>query len=151
MLHHVTWSINSVCHVFGTRPFRTRDRSTNVALLSLVSMGESWHNLHHAYPMSVRHGALAGQRDPSAALIRVFERFGWATEVHWPDPVRLATLQVSHRAGPLVTGWRRHFGALVVDRVRVRRLRVARFSEPVRRNDAQSVLLLSSSGSRRAP
>lgn len=95
VLHHVTWSINSVCHVFGTRPFRTKDRSTNVALLSLVSMGESWHNLHHAYPVSARHGALPGQRDPSAALIRVFERFGWATEVHWPAPARLATLRMT--------------------------------------------------------
>ena len=93
LLHHVTWSINSLCHLVGTRPFRTRDRSTNVAALSLVSMGESWHNLHHAYPMSARHGVLPGQPDSSAGLIRIFERVGWASQVHWPDPVRVAALR----------------------------------------------------------
>lgn len=95
LLHHVTWSINSVCHMFGTRPFRTKDRSTNVAPLALLTMGESWHNLHHAYPQSARHGVLPGQRDSSAALIRLFERAGWATEVHWPDPDRVASLLVA--------------------------------------------------------
>jgi stearoyl-CoA desaturase (delta-9 desaturase) len=84
VLHHVTWSINSICHTFGTRPFRTKDRSGNVAALAIVSLGESWHNGHHALPRSARHGLLAHQWDPSARLIRGFERLGWATAVVWP-------------------------------------------------------------------
>lgn len=86
VLHHVTWSINSVCHMFGRRPFRTNDRSTNVRALALVSMGEAWHNGHHAFPRSARHGVLPGQRDSSARLISWFEQLGWARGVHWPRP-----------------------------------------------------------------
>ena len=91
LLHHVTWSINSVCHMFGRRPFPSGDRSTNVASLALVSLGESFHNFHHADPSSARHGALPGQIDASAALIRAFERLGWAADVRWPSPEVLAT------------------------------------------------------------
>jgi stearoyl-CoA desaturase (Delta-9 desaturase) len=89
VLHHVTWSINSVCHAFGRRPFVTRDQSTNVAALAVVSMGESWHNAHHAFPALARHGVDRGQRDSSAALIRAFERVGWARDARWPDVTRL--------------------------------------------------------------
>jgi stearoyl-CoA desaturase (Delta-9 desaturase) len=96
-LHHVTWSINSICHMFGSRPFRTRELSRNVAPLAVLSMGESWHNLHHAYPQSARHGALQGQVDSSARLIRWFEKAGWATEVHWPDRQRLRSLRADER------------------------------------------------------
>jgi stearoyl-CoA desaturase (delta-9 desaturase) len=91
LLHHVTWSINSVCHMVGRRPFASGDRSTNVAPLALVSFGESFHNFHHADPSSARHGAMRGQVDTSAGIIRVFERFGWATEVRWPNPTMLAS------------------------------------------------------------
>jgi stearoyl-CoA desaturase (delta-9 desaturase) len=84
VLHHVTWSINSICHTFGARPFRTKDRSGNVAGLAIVSFGESWHNGHHALPRSARHGLLPHQWDPSARLIRGFEQLGWATAVVWP-------------------------------------------------------------------
>jgi stearoyl-CoA desaturase (delta-9 desaturase) len=90
LLHHVTWSINSVCHVTGRRPFRTTDRSGNVAALALVSMGESWHNLHHALPSAARHGVERWQLDTSARIIRIFERLGWATKVRWASPDRLA-------------------------------------------------------------
>ncbi len=91
MLQHVTWSVNSLCHVFGSRPFATRrhDRATNLWPLALVSFGESWHNMHHSDPACARHGAEPGQIDISAAVIRVFERLGWATGVHWPVPARL--------------------------------------------------------------
>jgi len=89
VLHHVTWSINSVCHAFGRRPFVTRDQSTNVGALAVVSMGESWHNAHHAFPALARHGVDRGQRDSSAALIRAFERVGWAQDARWPDAARL--------------------------------------------------------------
>ena len=94
LLHHVTWSVNSVCHVFGRRPFQTRDRSSNVALLAVPSMGESFHNFHHAYPASARHGALPHQVDSAAGLIRLFERAGWATDVHWPTQARIDRLRV---------------------------------------------------------
>jgi stearoyl-CoA desaturase (delta-9 desaturase) len=87
--HNVTWSINSVCHRFGRRAFQTRDTSTNVAALSLLSNGESWHNNHHAFPRLARHGVDRGQIDTSASLIRLFERLGWASNVQWPDPLQL--------------------------------------------------------------
>jgi stearoyl-CoA desaturase (delta-9 desaturase) len=90
LLHHVTWSINSVCHVVGNRPFTARDRATNFWPLAILSGGESWHNLHHADPTCARHGVLRGQIDISARVIWVFEKLGWAQDVKWPDPVRLA-------------------------------------------------------------
>ncbi|MFK0255899.1 acyl-CoA desaturase [Streptomyces sp. NPDC090445] len=89
LLHHVTWSINSICHAVGRRPFRSRDRSGNVWWLAVLSCGESWHNLHHADPTSARHGVLRGQVDSSARLIRWFERAGWATDVRWPSGARI--------------------------------------------------------------
>jgi stearoyl-CoA desaturase (delta-9 desaturase) len=84
LLHHVTWSINSLCHTWGRRPFATTDRSTNIAVLAVITFGESWHNGHHAFPRSARHGILRHQCDSSATVIRTFERVGWATDVHWP-------------------------------------------------------------------
>jgi stearoyl-CoA desaturase (delta-9 desaturase) len=90
LLHHVTWSINSVCHVVGNRPFTSRDRATNFWPLAILSGGESWHNLHHADPTCARHGVLRGQIDISARVIWVLEKLGWARDVKWPDPVRLA-------------------------------------------------------------
>lgn len=90
LLHHVTWSINSVCHVVGNRPFVSRDRATNFWPLAILSGGESWHNLHHADPTCARHGVLRGQIDISARVIWAFEKLGWASHVKWPDPVRLA-------------------------------------------------------------
>lgn len=99
LLHHVTWMTNSICHVVGTRPFRARDRdrASNVWALAVLSMGESWHNLHHADPTCARHGVDRGQLDSSAALIAIFERLGWATHVRWPDPGRLAARRVASR------------------------------------------------------
>jgi len=90
LLHHVTWSINSVCHTIGERPFASRDKSANFWPLALLSFGESWHNLHHAEPTSARHGVLPGQLDPSARVIWVFERLGWAYAVRWMSPERVA-------------------------------------------------------------
>ncbi|MFJ4950670.1 acyl-CoA desaturase [Streptomyces sp. NPDC088760] len=84
LVHHVTWSINSICHSAGSRPFRSRDRSGNVWWLAPLSFGESWHNLHHADPTSARHGVLTGQLDASARLIRWFEHLGWVYDVRWP-------------------------------------------------------------------
>lgn len=87
LLHHVTWSVNSLCHTFGRRTDGTSDRSTNLWPLALVSLGDSWHNVHHAHPSWARHGARRGMVDPSAWLIRRFEQFGWATKVRWPPAV----------------------------------------------------------------
>ncbi len=96
LLQHVTWSVNSLCHVIGTRPFATRrhDRATNLWPLALLSFGESWHNMHHSDPSCARHGADPGQIDISAAVIRIFERLGWATGVRWPTPARLECRRV---------------------------------------------------------
>ncbi len=92
--HNLTWSINSVCHRFGKRPFRTRDRSTNFGPLALFTGGEAWHNAHHAFPTLARHGVDRGQFDTSAVLIRLFERFGWVTNVRWPNPLQLDARRV---------------------------------------------------------
>ena len=91
LLQHVTWSVNSLCHVIGARPFTTRryDRATNFWPLALLSLGESWHNMHHSDPACARHVADPRQVDISAIVIRIFERLGWATGVHRPVPARL--------------------------------------------------------------
>jgi stearoyl-CoA desaturase (delta-9 desaturase) len=90
--HHVTWSVNSICHMIGERPFSSRDRSANFWPLAILSMGESWHNTHHADPTSARHGVLRGQLDVSARVIWAFEKLGWAWNVRWPTAKRLAAL-----------------------------------------------------------
>jgi stearoyl-CoA desaturase (delta-9 desaturase) len=99
LLHHVTWSINSVCHVFGERPFAVRDgdKAANFWPLAVLSFGESWHNLHHADPTCARHGALRGQIDPSARVIWLLERFGWAYDVRWPKPERISAKLIAAR------------------------------------------------------
>jgi stearoyl-CoA desaturase (delta-9 desaturase) len=86
VLHHVTWSVNSLCHTFGRTPYRTHDMSTNLSALAVLSMGESFHNTHHAFPNSARHGLDAGELDSSAALIGWLERRGWASQVRRPTP-----------------------------------------------------------------
>lgn len=95
VLHHVTWSINSICHAIGERPFASRDKSANFWPLAILSFGESWHNMHHADPTAARHGVLRGQIDISARLIWMFEKLGWATNVRWPKPERLDRLRVA--------------------------------------------------------
>lgn len=89
LVHHVTWSVNSICHVFGRHPFKTRDHAGNVAWMAPVSGGESWHNLHHSDPVAAQHGVLRWQMDTSASMIALFECFGWAYDVRWPRPDRL--------------------------------------------------------------
>jgi stearoyl-CoA desaturase (delta-9 desaturase) len=92
LLHHITWSINSICHVYGERPFELRegDKAANFWPLAVLSFGESWHNLHHADPTCARHGVLRGQVDISARTIWIFEKFGWVHNVRWPKPERIA-------------------------------------------------------------
>jgi stearoyl-CoA desaturase (delta-9 desaturase) len=98
LLHHVTWSINSICHTIGARPFVSRDKSANVWWLAIPSMGESWHNLHHADPTCARHGVLRGQLDTSARIIWMLEKAGWIHDVRWPVKERIDSKLVANRA-----------------------------------------------------
>ena len=97
LLHHVTWSINSICHTLGDRPFVSRDKSANVWWLAIPSMGESWHNLHHADPTCARHGVLRGQLDTSARVIWAMEKIGWVHDVRWPVKERIAAKLVRNQ------------------------------------------------------
>jgi stearoyl-CoA desaturase (delta-9 desaturase) len=90
VLHHVTYSINSLCHFFGKRDFETDDHSRNVFWLAPLSFGESWHNGHHAFPTSARHGLKRWQFDISAGVIRILEAVGLAWDVQRPAPDRVA-------------------------------------------------------------
>jgi stearoyl-CoA desaturase (delta-9 desaturase) len=95
LLHHVTFAINSVCHITGRRPFKTTDESRNVWWLALPSMGEAWHNFHHAAPTSARHGVGRLQIDTSAIIIRAMERLRWVQDVRWPDAGLIARRRVA--------------------------------------------------------
>ena len=90
MLHHVTWSINSVCHFFGRRRFDVEDHSTNVFWLALPSFGESWHHNHHAFPRSAVHGLKWWEVDTSAMVIRAMKRLHLAWNVVEITPERQA-------------------------------------------------------------
>jgi stearoyl-CoA desaturase (Delta-9 desaturase) len=96
-LHHVTWSINSICHTFGKEEFEVRDKSRNVNWLAILSFGESWHNWHHADPTCARHGVLRGQIDTAARLIWFAEKLGWVYDVRWPDETKLVRKQTGSR------------------------------------------------------
>ena len=80
-LHHVTWSINSVCHVFGRRPYKTRDESRNNAIFGVLAFGEGWHNNHHAFPAAAVHGFHWWQVDLNGFMIWLFEKMGWVWNV----------------------------------------------------------------------
>ncbi len=96
-LHHVTWSINSICHFYGKRPFENSDFSTNNWALSLVSFGEGWHNNHHAFPTSAKHGLERGQFDPTAYVISLMERLGLARDVKVPSSKQIAEKKLPRR------------------------------------------------------
>jgi stearoyl-CoA desaturase (delta-9 desaturase) len=100
LVHHITWSINSLCHFLGTRRFETDDHSTNVAWLALPSLGEAWHHNHHAFPRSASHGLRRWERmlDPSALVIAALEKLGLARNVVRIAPER--QVQREHHAGP---------------------------------------------------
>ncbi len=82
LTHHVTWSVNSVCHTFGKREFETNDRSHNEWMVGLLGFGEGWHNNHHAFPRSAFHGLHWWQFDLSGYVIWLLERLGLAKEVY---------------------------------------------------------------------
>ena len=85
LVHHITWSINSVCHLWGSRPFDTPDESRNNLVFGVLGLGEGWHNNHHAFPTSARHGLRWWQFDLSYLLIRLLERLGLAWDVRVPS------------------------------------------------------------------
>lgn len=117
LVHHVTWSINSICHVYGKRPFNSRDLSGNVAWLAIPSFGESWHNLHHAEPTSARHGVLRGQIDISARTIWVMEKLGMVSDVRWPKPNRLANKLIDKRQIYRIKGLSKEEAALIAEKL----------------------------------
>jgi stearoyl-CoA desaturase (delta-9 desaturase) len=90
LVSHATWSVNSLCHCFGNRRFGTPDHSRNNRWCAVWSLGEGWHNNHHAFPVSARHGLMKGQLDPTYWMIRLCERAGWASEVRLPRLAELA-------------------------------------------------------------
>jgi stearoyl-CoA desaturase (Delta-9 desaturase) len=90
VVHHVTYSINSLCHFFGRRRFTTHDHSRNLLWLAIPSFGESWHNNHHAFPTSAFHGLRRWEIDPSALVIRALEAVGLVWDVVRVDPARQA-------------------------------------------------------------
>jgi stearoyl-CoA desaturase (Delta-9 desaturase) len=89
-VHHITWSVNSVCHFLGSRRFNTDDHSTNVFWLALPSLGESWHHNHHAFPRSAVHGLRRWEPDPSGMVISALEKLGLARNVVRISPERQA-------------------------------------------------------------
>jgi stearoyl-CoA desaturase (delta-9 desaturase) len=95
VLHHVTYSINSICHFFGRRRFSTGDHSRNVPWLAVLSFGESWHNNHHAFPTSAAHGMGWREFDISALVIRGLEKAGLAWDVVRVSPERQAAKQLA--------------------------------------------------------
>ena len=106
-IHHVTWSVNSVCHIAGNRPFKSRDLSTNVWWLAIPTFGESWHSLHHAEPTSARHGVMKRQVDVSAVFIRALEKMKLVNDVRWPKPERLVRKLVDPTMAPRIRGYQK--------------------------------------------
>ena len=99
VVHHVTYSINSLCHFFGRRRFATPDESRNLAWLAPITFGEAWHNNHHAFPTSAAHGLRRWELDPSAAVIWSLEKLGLAWDVVRVTPERQAAKLAGDSAG----------------------------------------------------
>jgi stearoyl-CoA desaturase (Delta-9 desaturase) len=96
-VHHVTWSINSVCHLWGRQAFAVRDQSKNNLLFGILGLGEGWHNNHHAFPGSARHGLKWHQIDASYWIIRSLALVGLAWQVRLP-PAGALSCQLSQEA-----------------------------------------------------
>ena len=88
-VHHITWSVNSVCHVWGTQPFRSHDESRNNPIVGVLAFGEGWHNNHHAFPTSARHGLAWWQIDTSYMVIKTMKWLRLARDVRTPDAKRI--------------------------------------------------------------
>jgi len=88
-VHHVTWSVNSICHLWGTRPFKNRDESRNNPIFGVLALGEGWHNNHHAFPTSARHGLRWWEVDASYMVIWAMSKVGLVWDVRIPSPARI--------------------------------------------------------------
>lgn len=94
LFQHATFSVNSVCHLFGTKAYRARDESRNNPIVALFTFGEGWHNNHHAFPSSAQHGLDRGQLDLAWLVIRGLERLGLAWNVRRPEQRGLAARRI---------------------------------------------------------
>lgn len=94
---HTTWFVNSLSHIYGSRPHETTDTSTNNWFVAILTFGEGWHNNHHAFPTSARHGLEWFQFDMNWIAIRLFEKLGWATNIKTPD-LKPAIIEVEQAA-----------------------------------------------------
>ena len=90
LVHHITWSVNSVCHLWGTRAYKSHDESRNNAIVGVLAFGEGWHNNHHAFPTSARHGLRWWQVDVSYAVIWVLSKLGLVWDIRIPPQARMA-------------------------------------------------------------
>lgn len=90
IVHHITWSINSICHIFGKRDYDSDDHSRNNVICGVLGHGEGWHNNHHAFPTSARHGLKWWQFDTSWLIIRTMQLCGLAWNVRLPSKRALA-------------------------------------------------------------
>jgi stearoyl-CoA desaturase (Delta-9 desaturase) len=90
LVHHVTWSINSVCHIWGSRPFKSHDESRNNPIFGILGLGEGWHNNHHAFPTSARHGLRWWQIDISYIIIYAMSKVGLASDIKTPSAARMS-------------------------------------------------------------
>ncbi len=98
LVHHITWSINSVCHIWGKQDFRSQDESRNNPIFGILSLGEGWHNNHHAFPTSARHGLFWWQFDATWIVIRILSMLGLAWDVRLPSAEAMATRRVQSAA-----------------------------------------------------
>jgi stearoyl-CoA desaturase (delta-9 desaturase) len=94
LVHHISWSINSVCHIWGTKPFRSHDHSRNNVIFGILAFGEGWHNNHHAFPTSARHGLHWYQVDMAYLFIRGLELLGLARRVRVPSTQTIESKRV---------------------------------------------------------
>ena len=102
--HHITWSVNSICHFFGRRPFTAADHSTNNWVLALPSLGESWHHNHHVFPTSAFHGLSVGAVRPLGPVIAGGRRWGWCATFAGRRPSRSGASWRPSRAAPRQPG-----------------------------------------------
>lgn len=98
LIHHVTWSVNSVCHLWGSRPFETHDHSRNNLVMGIIALGEGWHNGHHAFPTSARHGLRWWEIDASYYIIRAMSLVGLASNIRVPARERVIAKRRPRRA-----------------------------------------------------
>jgi stearoyl-CoA desaturase (delta-9 desaturase) len=99
LVHHITWSINSVCHIWGAQPFRSHDHSRNNVIFGFLAFGEGWHNTHHAFPTSARHGLFWWQLDISYLFIRTLQFLGLAWQIRLPKPEQIEA-KLNHIPAP---------------------------------------------------